>query len=536
MVSIQVSKSWLANGLKASESELLEALPQVKASVEEDGELLTLEVTGDRPDLLGRYGLLRALKGYLGKESGLPQLKMSKAKAKLVVEPSVKKVRPFALAAFARGLPRLDDEAVREMMQLQEKLVLTHGRRRRKVAVGIHDASTVKGNLAYKAVSADFEFTPLGWSKPAPISRIMKEHDKGKDYASCLNGRDYPLFCDEEGVLSMPPIINSQRTAVTMDTTNLLFDVTGTEWEACNVALNILCHEFADAGCKIEAVESDGRLTPETKPHEMMLALEAANKALGSKFSDTEAVGLLRKQRLDAVHKDGVLRCLIPRYRADFLHSIDLIEEMALGYGYNAFKLKKPTVFTKGSLSQETLQEEKARDAFVGAGFVEASTGVLSNEETAFKALSEGKPVGLKNPVSKEYAAIRGELLPSLLDLLSANTHNAYPQRVFEVGEVVKRGGPEGTVTRRHACAASCHATANLTESAAVLAHLMKALGFSYELHECGDQRFMAGRQARVLVAGKKVGIIGEAHPQMLENFGLQMPCVLLEIDLDELL
>ena len=535
MVSIQVSKEFLLRETGATEKELLEALPQVKAGVEENGELLTLEVTGDRPDLLGRYGVARALKGYFGKETGIAQFKLAKSKTKLTVEASVKKVRPFALAAFARGL-RFDDESVRELMQLQEKLVLTHGRRRRKVAVGVHDAATVRGDLVYKAVGADFEFTPLGWDRPAPISKIMKEHEKGREYAFCLNGRDYPLFCDEEGVLSMPPIINSQRTAVKMRTTDLLLDVTGTDWEACNVALNILCHEFAAAGAKIEAIESDGRLAPETKPHEMLLSLDGVNKLLGVAFKPAEAVKCLRKQRLDATEKNGVLACLTPRYRADFLHPVDLIEEIALGHGYNSFKPKQPSMFTKGSVCVETLQEDKARDALASAGFVEALSRVLCNEDAAFKALSETRFVKIKNPISKEYGSLRGELLPSLLGLLSANTHNPYPQRVFEAGEVVVRGGKEGTQTKRHACAVACHSAASLTEAAAALRHLLESLGVAdYALHPCGENRFMKGRQARVMIDGKAIGVIGEVHPQVLENFGLQMPCVAFEVRLDEL-
>lgn len=534
MVSIQVSKQWLLTKLKVSEAELLEALPQVKAEVDADNELLSLSITGDRPDLLGRYGLLRALKGYFEIETGLPKMKVEKAKAKLSIEKSVKKVRPFAMAAFARDV-RLDDEAVRELMQVQEKLVLTHGRRRRKVAVGIHDAATVKGNLSYKAVKDDFEFQPLGWPKKATIKRIMSEHDKGKDYAFCLNGKDYPLFCDAEGVLSMPPVINSERTAVTKRTTDLLLDVTGTDWEACNIALNILCMEFSDAGARIEGVESDGRLTPETEPEKMLVRVEEANRLLGTKLSDGEIAKCLEKQRIGTKRSKAVVECSIPRYRSDFLHSADLIEEIALGYGYNEFKPEKPSVFTKGSLLPETIQENKARDAIAGAGFLEVATHVLSSEETAFKSLSEGKLVRLKNPVSKEYSCLRGSLLPSLLQVLSENTHNTYPQRLFEVGEVVVAGGKQGTETRRHACVVSCHANAGITEGASALFHALNALGVKAELKVCEEPGFWKGRQGRVTVNGKAVGVIGEVHPQALENHGIAMPCVAFEFDLDAL-
>ena len=534
MVSIQISKKWLLNELKVSEAELIDALPQIKAEVDANNELLCLSITGDRPDLLGRHGLLRALKGYFEIETGLPELKVEKAKTKLTVDESVKKVRPFAMAAFARGL-RLDDESVRELIQIQEKLVLTHGRRRRKVAIGIHDASVVKGDLAYKAVNNDYEFQPLGWKKKASIKRIMREHEKGKEYSFCLNGKDYPLFCDEKGVLSMPPIINAQRTAVTKGTTDLLLDVTGTDWEACNVALNILCREFADAGARIEGIESNGKLTPETEPEKMLVGVNEANRLLGTELSDGKIVRCLEKQRLGAKHSKKIIECAIPRYRADFLHSADLIEEIALGYGYNAFEPKKSSVFTKGGLLQETLQENRVRDAITGAGFLEALTHVLSNEEIAFKSLAEGKLVHLKNPISKEYCCLRGALLPSLLQVLSENTHNSYPQRLFEVGEVIVTGGKQGTETRRHACAVSCHANANITEGASALFHALHALGIKAELKPCEEPGLWKGRQGKIMVNNKKIGTVGEVHPQALENHGIEMPCAAFEFDLDAL-
>ncbi len=528
MVSLNVSRSWLLEKLGVSREELVEALPNVKVEVDGDGEELSLEVTGDRPDLLSRQGILRALKGWFGQEAGAPLLEVGKPKHSLSIDSELKGVRPYAIAAFARGL-KFDSASTAELMQVQEKLVLTHGRRRKKVAVGIHDAGKVEPPFSYEAVSGDYEFVPLGWREKAPINRILKEHEKGVEYAHCFAGSEvYPLFKDAEGVLSLPPVINSARTAVTPATTDLLLDVTGTDLEACNVALAALCQDFSDAGAKIEAVKCGKKDYPQAKPREMLLGAEYCNQVLGTKLSDGEIAKCLSKQRITASKaKPGVIKCLVPRYRADFLHQIDLVEEVALGYGYNEFEPVKPASYTKGVLSSETLLENAARDSLAGAGFVEANLTVLSSEETVYKSLLEPGCVKVRNPVSKDYGVLRPRLLPGLLDLLSANTHEPYPQRVFEVGEVVREAE-----TLKSACAVSCHSNAGLSEAASILQVLLSSLGKEFELRKSSLNAFMPGRQASVLIGGVKRGFVGEVHPQALENFGLQMPCACFEVDL----
>ncbi|VVB67675.1 Phenylalanine--tRNA ligase beta subunit [Candidatus Norongarragalina meridionalis] len=539
MVSVSVSKSWLLSRLKGiTESQLLDKLPDVKATVEAgNGDEMTLEVTPDRPDLLCREGILRSLKGLFEKETGLPLLKIEKGKAVMKVDASVKAVRPFICCAFARGL-KITAGDVGEIMQVQEKLTLTHGRRRKKVAIGVHDAAKTKPPFEYRAVAPDsVKFVPLSWAREATPGQILSQHDKGKEYAFALaDKKRCPVITDAHGVVSFPPIINAARTTVTEKTTDLFLDVTGTDYDACNAALNILCQNFSDDGARIESVSIAGKETPETAPETMLLSVDGTNKTLGTSFTASEMARYLARQRIAAVEaKKGVLKCSIPRYRADFLHEADLIEEVALGYGYNSFAPKKPSVFTLGSLSKKTLFEEKARDLLVGAGYAELMTYVLSNEEKAFKSLAEKNLVRIKNPVSKEYSALRSTIMPSLLEVLSENTHSSYPQRVFEAGEVVEKDSSRDTKSAEHThlCALNAHADASLSESASVLRKACVSLfGKAPSFEQASAPQFLAGRQARVMLDGKMIGVVGELHPQVLLNWGITVPCSGFEVRL----
>ena len=81
----------------------------------------------------------------------------------------------------------------------------------------------------------------------------------------------------------------------------------------------------------------------------------------------------------------------------------------------------------------------------------------------------------------------------------------------------------------------NCHANANFTEMKQVLDYLFNALGIKYELTEVEHETFIKGRNAKIKVENEHVGNFGEINPKVLENFGIEMPCTGLEINLSEL-
>jgi phenylalanyl-tRNA synthetase beta chain len=540
MVTVTLKKKILNRllGRELSNGELQEKLPLIKCGVESSTpEELEIEVTGDRPDLLSSEGVARALKGFLGQEKGLHLFNVAKASTEATVDKSVQGIRPFLACAVVEGAS-FEDEDIAELMQIQEKLHQTHGRRRRKAAIGIHDYEKIRPPLYYRAVRPrDASFVPLGLQTACNLQEILEKHSKGIEYAFTLEGKQlYPVIFDASGdVVSFPPIINAARTEVTEETTRLLVEVTGTEFEACNTALNILCANFADRGAKIHGVKinyAEKKLvTPENAPTIMHVSTAEANRVLGLNLRPSEAAECLEKQRIGARIEGNFIACEIPRYRADFIHPIDLVEEISIGYGYNAFEPKRPSVFTKGEASPLTRKTNLCRDLLLGAGFLEASTPVLASEERFAKACAQEKPLLLSNPVSKDYVLIRSSLAPNILELLSKNTHAPYPQKVFEVGEVVLRDerSHEKSSTYYSACAATAHAAASITEIASLAMEVLKRQGINCELAPTHHDQFIHGRAAAIISEGKEIGALGEVSPAVLEGFGLTMPVALFE-------
>ena len=233
--------------------ELEEIILLLKGEVEEvEGKEITIEVTADRIDLLSTEGWVRAIKGFLEIETGIPEYPILPATTHLKVDSSVLKVRPYIVAAIVRGV-NLSEDALIQSLQLQEKLHMTWCRNRKKASIGIYDLDKIKPPITYLALPPEkIRFVPLDTKEEMNGREILEKHPKGIEFAHLLQGApEYPLLIDSEGtVLSMPPIINSEDTRVTEDTKNLFIDVTGLSEDVINYALNTIVANLAERGGK----------------------------------------------------------------------------------------------------------------------------------------------------------------------------------------------------------------------------------------------------------------------------------------------
>ncbi len=557
MVSVTVKKSYLLQlvGKRISDAQLSDSLFQVKAGCDDVSiEDLSLEVTGDRPDLLSAEGVARALKGHLGIEKGLPKLKMQKSTLKIICEPAALAVRPFIVGAVIENAHLTEDD-VADLFQMQEKLDLTHGRKRKKISIGLYDMTPLQPPYYFKALDPDStRFQPLKSDSKMSLRQILEKHDKGTAYAHLINQhKKYPCLVDSKGeILSLVPIINGVSTAVTAKSKTIFIDHTGSDLQAMNASLNILCQHFADRGAVVKSVEvvypNKKRVTPDSTPISLKLSISDTNRLLGLSLSATQMSACLSKQRISSTvsSKDSLL-CQIPAYRADFLHPVDLVEEVAMGYGYNSFQPLAPQTFTKGSLLEKTRLQDSLQDLMLGHGFQQIATHITTNpakfEKSGDDPSAIKELVRITNPVSEEYSVLRSFLLPGMLEVLSKNTHASYPQKLFEIGEVVVKDNKEETNARTelHLCAVIANADANFSEISSVLATTMSKLKRSFKLEklDAENKKFLEGRGANAIEFGgeqgkenKRVvgGQVGELHPRILEHWHLEVPVVVFEL------
>ena len=532
MVVIEISKNDLLQlvGKELTDEEIEETLFLIKIESKIDGDVIECEMNPDRPDFFSVEGIAREMKGFLGIETGLKKYDVSDSKVSLKKENP--EVRPYIGCGIIRDVI-LTDELVKSLMQVQEKLHDSIGRDRKKVAIGVHDFDKMKPPLVYKDVEEE-TFVSLGETREMTINEILTQHPKGVAFAHLVKDK-YPLIYDKEGVISFPPIINSERTRVTEETKTLFLDVTGTDEKYVNFALNILACNILERCGKLETVKVGNKKMPDLTPTQKTIDIEYINKILGLKLEGKEIVKIFEKMRYDTSNpRGGSIVVKIPPYRADILHAIDLIEDVAIGYGYNNLKPELPKLATIGKEAEIEIITRKIRELVVGLEFQEIVNFVLTSKENNFSKMNvSGESAELMNPVSSEYNICRTWLLPCLMKNLVSNKHRDYPQRIFEIGNCVLLDETEETGTRtvRKLAGVISYDNANLTEMKSVIESVLKNLGYDYQINDCQHPSFIETRVGEIIINEKPMGFFGEIKPEILEKWKLEKPVIAFEIE-----
>ena len=524
--------------------ELMERLPMMGTSWEgetEDG--FSLEVFPNRPDLLSIEGLVRAFASWTGEKPGCRDYYVHKSDYKVIVDEKTQSVRPYFVTAVIKNVD-FDDALIRSLIQMQEKLHVTHGRKRRKVAIGIHDLSPIEFPVTYTTKPPEFKFQPLGEEEEHDLTWMLTEMKTGKEYAWTVEGfKEYPMILDAKGmVCSMPPIINGEYTRVNEFTAELFIDVTGTDLKAITEVLNVICTTMADRGAEIHEVHNhypDGSVltTPDLRPWEMELDNRYVNKTLGMDFSLEESMELLSKMGYSSNDVWNIIKVNVPCYRADIMHPIDLVEDIAIAYGYDKFEPVIPPLQSDAGEDQLEIFSRNLRNFMIGHQMLEVITFMMSNRDKLFTRmmLPEEPICETENPKMEAYDSLRNRLLPSLMEILSFNKHHPYPQNLYEVDDIVVID-PEsetGASSHRRLAVVQCHAKANFSDIKAVMNSILENLEVEATVEAGGWDCYIDGRKFIAKIGDEPLCWGGEIKPEVLENWEIEMPVAALELDVE---
>jgi phenylalanyl-tRNA synthetase beta chain len=516
----------------------------------EDNEL-TIEIKdGNRPDLWNVEGIARELRGTLEIETGLKEYAIeSYSGVEIIVDSRLKPIRPYIGCSIITNV-QLTSEAVRELMRLQEKLDLTYGRKRTRTSIGLYNYDLMVPPIRYSvAKPQEMSFIPLGNSKMLTLQEILDTHPKGLEYGHILREKkQWPILLDAKNqILSFPPIINSNDLGRIMEGVRDLFvEVTGTGYQTVLNTLMIVTLSLADRGDKIlstrihypyDNIPLDE--TPRLKPKTIQVSIHYVNQILGLHLDVQTIIDLLKKSRYDAHQTDrDTLTVTIPCYRIDVMHPIDVIEDIAIKYGYNNIEPQWPQLNTFGRLSTDNVASNLVREVMQGLGFQEVLSFSMSNQDTLFKKmnLKERSVVEISNPMTSNYNCLRDWLIPSLMEFLSKNSSVEYPQRIFEIGPcyLLDPTQPTGVREGTNLASVSIHSKANFSEMKAILDAFFLNMGKRYDLQEAFFTYFIKGRAGIILIDDINVGFIGEFTPEILKAWNLENPVMGFEITLDQ--
>ena len=534
-------------GIDMEKDELIDTLPMMSSDIEDfDDEEIKVEFFPNRPDNLSVEGVARSFKGFIGQEIGLPDYKVEESGEYVIVDEDVAAIRPYI------GFAKIDDvdfsgDKLKYVMDFQENLHWVIGRDRKKVAIGIHNADVVEGPFKYIATPKDANaFVALEKDTEMTPKEILTEHDKGKAYAHLIENFDkYPLILDKnDNVLSMPPIINGELTKLKEDTRNIIVDVTGTDERAVNQALNIICSSFAEVGGQIKSMEvryADKTIkTPDLTPQEQLVHVDTANELIGgTNLTAQDIRELLLKARFDAeIINDNEVNAIIPAYRVDILHEVDVVENIAVQYHINSVEAKLPDINTVAYENDWFKAESTIREVMVALGFQEVMSLMLTNEEAHYEKMNQEElpHVQVARPITIDRTMIRTSLINSLMEFLEDNKHEDLPQKIFEIGDVLylDETKENKTVSSKKLAALVCHSTANFTEIKSIVTSVLANLGYTMEIADSENKTFIEGRVADVTGEAEKgtiKGFFGEVSPEVITNFTLEYPVIAFEIE-----
>lgn len=601
-VDVELDRLFSLLGEALSETDLELALETAKGELDEpagaDG-VARIELNDtNRPDLWSTAGVARQLRVH--RSGQIPEYPFFSSagstrdagERRVVVEAELRSIRPY-IAAFAIRGKEIDDGGLRDLIQTQEKLTTNFGQHRRSIAMGVYRTALIEYPVRYRAADPQTtRFVPLGETRELDLHQIIREHPKGHQYGPIVEGfSKFPFLDDANGeVLSFPPVINSARVgAVEVGDAALFIELTGTDMETLLLACAITACDLADAGYEILPVSIEypydtpvGRevVTPYYFQPEAVAELATIRRIAGEQLSAEDAVSALRAMGVSARTEGETIIAKPPEYRNDFLHAVDLAEDVVIGRGMDSFVPEMPRDFTVGRLTDAERFCRQAISIMVGLGFQEmvypnlgsalefihkmrpipvvidtddavergdstSDRGPARGQEdevAAQRAVAAMRPIRIANPMSANYEYVRASVIPQLLGSESISANAAYPHNLFEVGKVAIFDAEElhGTRTFNSLGFMTADAAAGFTLAGSLVRALCYYLGVEHVLVAVEDERFIPGRAATILLKSTKdgsaqtaVGVVGEIHPQLLENFGIQMPCTAAEIDLD---
>ena len=529
--------------------------------------LYKIEVAANRYDLLCLEGLALALRIFLQKQK-MPEIKplnvLPEEERQLIVYDSVNEVRPVGLCAILRGID-FTDETLRGFMDLQDKLHNNICRGRKLVSMGTHDLDTVKGPFTYRALKPEhIHFVPLNREEEVNgdgLMSILKDDPKLGKYLYLLEGKEkYPVMMDSNGIImSLPPIINSHHTKMTLNTHNVLIDVTGLDQTKCEIVLNTLIAMFS-IYCKnpftVEEIKvvnqktGEGKIYPDLIPRVFKADVNYLKTITGiSDITPEKIAELLERMELTTkILNPNEIEVSAPITRSDILHACDIGEDLAISYGYNNITKQLTKTKTHGIQQPYNKLADLFRNEMSMGGYVEFLTMALLSHKDMFTNLlqdkKDDKTVQILYSKTKEFEYIRSSLIPGILKSIEGNKANQLPFKIFEISDVVlvNKDNEVGACNRRKLCFAYANTTSAMQIIQGMVDLLMKKIGLvfnhedvkqKYTIKKSNNPIFFEDRQAEIFIQDNiNIGIYGIVHPKVLKNFGIKNPVTLCEIDL----
>ena len=306
---------------------------------------------------------------------------------------------------------------------------------------------------------------------------------------------------------------------------------------ACALICELGCGEVMEGTIDVyNAVKEEGSITVDSN---------WINKFLGTEISKEEMKSALDSLDLKTTINGDDLVITIPTFRIDIAIKEDIAEEVARIYGYD----KIPTTIFKVSTEREPkhkneLLNDKVIEVMVGSGINQSISYSFVSPKVFDKvnipADSELRNVvKIKNPLGEDYSVMRTTTLPSIMESLGRNySRNNDYVRLFEIGRTYIPNEDETKLpTEKNILTIGIYGNCDYLDLKGIVENVVDGLGIAKAkyVRESENPSYHPGKTAALMARNKKAGVFGEVHPDVIENYGIDVDCYVAELDLDAL-
>ncbi|MFC2024865.1 phenylalanine--tRNA ligase subunit beta [Chloroflexota bacterium] len=538
--------------------------------------IFNLDITPNRPDCLSVIGIAREIAALTGQSLHFPKVDYEEATSLVDQQIAVSIVVPDLCPRYCASLIR--GVKVGESPGWMQQRLLACGMRPINNIVDV----TNYVMLEYGQPLHAFDYDRIKGKKIIVRRANTGENTISLDEVGRVLSDDMLVIADEERLVAIAGVMGGANSEVTQATTSILLEsanfnpasihytgrTLGLTSEACMrfergirpeltlPALKRATQLIAQLGGG-EAVRGFVDVYPgKLEPEPILLSTSEVKRLLGVDFSLEQIIDVLISLGFDCKQAGSASEVLVtaPYWRSDIHLAVDLIEEVARIVGYDRI----PTTMLSQPIPRQNpepiirLKREVGR-ILTGYGFQEVITYSLTSLEMLGRLSPEPSPVEpmplrVANPMTAEQEYLRPNLRTNLLVALSANRrHEDGGIRLFELGKVyvprlgdlpdereVLCGMISGPILEKWWHGGD--EPPDFFEAKGVVEGLLSQLDVEANFEECSDESLHSTKQAAIVIAGNRLGVVGELHPKVLESFDIAEAAYLFEIDLVTLL
>lgn len=537
--------------------DIVEALQLKEAVVE-------FEITPNRPDCLSMLGMARETAAVFFEKMEYPETVLQNEENSVKDYISVEIEKPELCKRYtARAVKNVK---IKQSPWWLQKRLITSGVRPINNIVDITNYVMLEYGQPLHAFDLDFisgrriivdtasdgdTFTTLDEVERTLDSKMLmiNDADKSVALAGVMGGLNSEITDQTTCIFLESANFDSDNTRATSKKLGLRTEASsryekGIDPNLCLDAVNRACIliEELGAGTVVKGIIDEYPMKKVKETHQVRVS--RINALLGTQMSIDEMADIFERLEMKVKQKDDDLYIQPPTVRMDLKEEIDYVEEAARIYGYDQLEVTVPKGNVQGGKNDEQSMEGLLKETLIALGLNEIQTYSFVSPKgvdmiNASKRIMKTNFVKLINPLGEENSVMRTTLIPNMLEVLVRNYNRNIPEAAaFELGKIFIASDEILPKEYKSLVLGMYGEKNDFYRLKGIIESMLEKIGIkeSEYVPELNDQTFHPGRCANILYKDTYLGIIGEAHPDVAENYGIKARLYICEMGFESLL